>query len=428
MPTWQQLNPYGQDPARTLQELQHEAVGLGLSPNGGINQLRARITNHITSQANQQAQAPWAPPNWQQPPAQPAAAAVVTPQPTAQPTAAAVTTAAAPAPAQPAQPAATRSGMHPLLAALFGLTAIAAVALLVAVIILATRDDNGSNTPASGGQTTQAATPTTATSSTAVPSTTPSGQAPNQGATGNGCTNSPNIPCVVAQGQKNGFEPFKVDDQVVGGPADQWWQLQRADGTMVPNSFKMVGMRQSDRSLPGYEMHVPAGMIMNIWLDNGGLTNRKTAARVYGPADIKAEWKVAEATLYSRPVDFVDGLKGKWARLSDTYQCGDFVTVGTLPPVISTPHDCYQPGSGSNSSPTTSAASLTSMFTVSGVPADRFSVIEDGKAIKLAAGECLKMSLPAGLKADIWDGSNTTHPVGPVDVPKACEGTIRVAG
>ncbi len=408
---------------------------IGVSDNGAFDRVRQRVLGHIAAQADQTAQATYTPLGWTPPaPAQPAQ-----PQPAVTPPVAPVATTPAPAAAQPAAqpqvPAANarRLGINQALA---GLASLVIIGLLVtAIVLLATRDDNGSNNsaPASGGQpTTQAASPTaTATSSTAVPSNTPSGQTPNTGTTGNGCTNSPNIPCVVAQGQKNGFEPFKVDDQVVGGPADQWWPLQRADGTMVPNSFKMVGMRQSDRGLPGYEMHVPAGMILDIWLDNGGLTNRKTAARVYGPADIKAEWKVAEATLYSRPVDFVDGLKGKWARLSDTYQCGDFVAVGTLPPVIVSAHDCHQATADGKSTPQTGNTTAMDIRAIEkAFPAltGRLSVLEDGNAIKLSPGECVSLDLLDGIKADIWDGSTLTHPVGPTHVAKACEGTIRAAG
>ena len=410
---------------------------IGVSDNGAFDRVRQRVLGHIAAQADQTAQATYTPLGWTPPaPVQPAQ-----PQPVATPPAATtpqaqtppvapVATAPAPATAQPAaQPQAgnARRLWPTILAGLA--VALAAVAVGFA---LSANNGNNNSAPASGGQpTTQAATPTAAASSTAVPSNTPSRQAPNQGATGSGCTNSPNIPCVMAQGQKNGFEPFKVDDQVVGGPADQWWPLQRADGTMVPNSFKMVGMRQSDRGLPGYEMHVPAGMIMDIWLDNGGLTNRKTAARVYGPADVKAEWKVAEATLYSRPVDFVNGLKGKWARLSDTYQCGDFVTVGTLPPVISTPHDCHQATADGKSAPqtgSTTAMDIQKMEKAFPALVGRLSVLEDGAAIKLAPGECITLDLLDGTKADIWDGSTLTHPVGPAHVAKACEGTIRAAG
>jgi len=186
----------------------------------------------------------------------------------------------------------------------------------------------GANSSPNAGQTPTGTNPSTSTT-------------PQSGGTVQGCTNSPNIPCVKAQGQKAGFAPFEVDSQIVGGPAEQWWPLQRADGTFVPNSFKMVGMRQSDKNLPGYEIRIPENMIMDVWLDGPTFTNRKTAVRIYGPADISAEYRGAEATLYTRPADFVGSMAGTWARLNDQYACGDFVKVGSVPPTITSPHDCH---------------------------------------------------------------------------------------
>jgi len=158
-------------------------------------------------------------------------------------------------------------------------------------------------------------------------------------------TNSPNDPCITAQAKTAGFTAFMVNGKLVGGPAEQWWPLQRADGNFVPNSYKMVGMRQNDKgSLPGYEMHVPEGMILDTWLDGPEFNNRKTAARIYGPANINASYRVAEATLYAAPSDFVKDLAGMWARLTDKYECGDFVKAGTTPPVATSPHDCHVAG------------------------------------------------------------------------------------
>ena len=410
------------DPTRTTDELRDACQGLGLATGGNATQRRARLRTFLNAQRPNR-RAAWYPGI---PPA--------------------ATPPAAGTPATPAAPPVTTNRF----AGRGLVTSIGAVAAGVVIGLLGLAawlwlwdnidDDNNGATPASS-QTSQQDDKSGSKSgsdnsgqqsgSTQQGSNNQSGsqqgQPPGQ-QNASGCSNSPNIPCVMAQGQKNGFTPFEIDNQVIGGPAEQWWPLQKADGSFVPNSFKMVGMRQSDRGLPGYEMHVPDHMILDIWLDNGGLLNRKTAARVYGPADIKADWKVAEATLYTRPFDFVDGLKGKWARLSDTYQCGDFVQVGTLPPVINAPHDCHQAGSGSGN-PSTGASTASSLpSTINGIPTDRFSVIEDGKAIKLAGGNCISFDLPAGLKADIWDGTATTHPVGPTNVPKACEGTIRPMG
>lgn len=158
MPTWQQLDPYGQDPARTVQELQQEAVGLGLSPNGGVVQLRARITRHIAAQTDQQAQAPWAPPNWQQPQVQPAQ-----PQQAQQPPVTPVATPPTPVAQPAAQPQAANARRFVINQVLAGLASLAILFLLItAIVLLATRDNNGGNngTPASGGQSTTQAAPT----------------------------------------------------------------------------------------------------------------------------------------------------------------------------------------------------------------------------------------------------------------------------
>lgn len=154
-------------------------------------------------------------------------------------------------------------------------------------------------------------------------------------------TNSPNIPCITAQAKTAGFTPFRVGDQVIGGPAEQWWPLMRADGSYVPTSFHMVGMRQTDKGLPGYEMFVPSKMIMHVWVDNPALPNSKSAFWVYGPANIQASSRAAEATLFTVTGDFVDGLAGKWALFNEGSQCGsEFVSVGTIP-ARTAPHDCH---------------------------------------------------------------------------------------
>ncbi len=294
----------------------------------------------------------------------------------------------------------------------------------------------------------------------------------NQQANSNSCaTNSPNIPCIKAQATQAGFTPFTVNGNVIGGPAEQWWPLQRANGDFVHDSYKMVGMRQNDVFLPGYEMNVPAGKVLDVWLDNAALNNRKSSVRIWGPANVNAGFRVAEATLYDAPVDFVPGLAGKWARMDDEYRCGDYVAVGTVPPVITSAHDCHLASASGVAAPASAPMPISPVSAMTGtqqsVPAQQtaqpqapaqgsappaqqtaapaasgltpevvkgwcktgcntvtgYDQLDDGKVKIHGGGTCAYFDIPAGYVFNNWDGATNKTVSGSGN--KTCEATAQ---
>ncbi len=192
---------------------------------------------------------------------------------------------------------------------------------------------------------------------------------------------------------------FSVNGQEIGGPTNQWWPLQDADGKFIPNSWKFVGMRTTDGSLPGYEMNVPEGMIAHAWIDHN---SKKQTYEVMGGkgAKISGEFKVAEMSLYAKATDWDSSKAGKWVKIDNNFnEVSPWTNINTEPT--------------DNANNSTTRMKVCQVFGANGNIVSTTSIPEGG--VKYSGG-VISINVASGQVANYWNGKETVRVKGPTTI------------